>query len=239
MAITMQKAVTNKAKATFPLRDCLAAAAKTQPTRRRETVSSQPFAVKKASPPSAINSAVNMKRFPASDSATSRALDGLCIISRTSALHNRTTPYASSAVPNISLRDYAAHLAKHLRHGDAASALGLALIQRYLTNGGHVCPLTEHRLLLCAVHMGQKAHYDDLAPNSYVARVGGISASELATLEMRFLTDMDYRVQLTEADVEAALESMSNEREVNRRQRVDDEWSADYIVSTSVDSELC
>jgi len=145
-----------------------------------------------------------------------------------------TSPYASAAVPAISLTNYASRLSRALLQRDQTVALGLVLALRHREMTGHKATrLTAHRLLLVATHIAQKTHYDQCACNSYVAEAGGINRVELAELEWQFLADLDYKVLVTGEDWLHALKSLGVDA-VSNASISDDDFAAGF----SCDSDL-
>ena len=57
-----------------------------------------------------------------------------------------------------------------------------------------ISSLTVHRFLITAATVASKGLSDSFWTNPTYARIGGISTSELATLEMDFLQKMEWRI---------------------------------------------
>jgi hypothetical protein len=59
---------------------------------------------------------------------------------------------------------------------------------------------TAHRLLLAAITLSQKVWRDEPFTNEYMARVGGVSAAELAEAELALLRFVDWRAHVGVGD---------------------------------------
>ena len=57
-----------------------------------------------------------------------------------------------------------------------------------------ISSLTVHRFLITAATVASKGLSDSFWTNPTYARIGGISTSELATLELDFLQRVEYRI---------------------------------------------
>ena len=57
-----------------------------------------------------------------------------------------------------------------------------------------ISSLTVHRFLITSACVASKGLSDSFWTNPIYARIGGISTSELATLEMEFLQRVDWRI---------------------------------------------
>jgi hypothetical protein len=111
------------------------------------------------------------------------------------AVHPVLEGFASSAVPPITLSDYAMNIAKQCSHREMGPALGLVLLLRiWSIHDAAPSILTVHRLLLACTQLAMKAHYDDFYCNAAMAAMGGIAAAEMVVLELRTLELLDGRV---------------------------------------------
>ncbi|KAG4189173.1 hypothetical protein ERO13_A08G210700v2 [Gossypium hirsutum] len=74
-------------------------------------------------------------------------------------------------------------------HGSRAPSLNLRQYVERIFN--------VHRLLITSVMVAAKFMDDQHYNNAYYAKVGGISREEMNRLEMRFLFDLDFRLNVT------------------------------------------
>uniref|UniRef100_A0A7S1LS72 Cyclin N-terminal domain-containing protein n=1 Tax=Neobodo designis TaxID=312471 RepID=A0A7S1LS72_NEODS len=99
------------------------------------------------------------------------------------------------------------NLAKRVPTFDAATGLVAAVLMlRFQRASG--LPLTTamlHRLYLACLVVAAKAHHDAVAKNSAIAKLSGVSTSELNRLEAELLRALDFRCLVTAEQVEAAV----------------------------------
>ncbi|KAG0172722.1 hypothetical protein DFQ30_009845 [Apophysomyces sp. BC1015] len=104
--------------------------------------------------------------------------------------HSRTAP------DNITLGDYLRRIVKYTSVEKSCLLILLIYIDRVceLHPQFTISSLTVHRFLITAVTVSSKALCDSYCTNSRYAKVGGISTQELNTLELEFLTLIDWRL---------------------------------------------
>ncbi|KAF4652177.1 mitochondrial peripheral inner membrane protein [Perkinsus chesapeaki] len=97
--------------------------------------------------------------------------------------------------PGIEIGDYIRRLAKHFGCSDEVFVLCLIYIDRAIKRDDTfaVSALNVHRLVLTALTIAAKFHDDIYYSNAFYARVGGVSVSELNTLELTLLKMMDWQ----------------------------------------------
>jgi hypothetical protein len=106
------------------------------------------------------------------------------------------TRFHSRAPPTISVKDY---LERLIFHATLTPPLMLAMVY-YIDRLCALYPaftinsLTVHRFLITAATVAAKGLSDSFWTNHTYARVGGVSTHELATLELEFLTKMDWGI---------------------------------------------
>lgn len=102
---------------------------------------------------------------------------------------NSTTPFDSSRVPELSVREYADRLHQRFACSSACFILAMVYIRRLI--GCHSCLLLTvtnvHRLLLTGVVVAAKFHDDFHRSNPFYAKTGGLRIHELNALESLFL----------------------------------------------------
>ncbi|KAL1922400.1 uncharacterized protein VTP21DRAFT_9939 [Calcarisporiella thermophila] len=106
------------------------------------------------------------------------------------------TRFHSRAPPSISVYDYLRRIVKYTSIERACLLLLLVYIDRICERNKSftISSLTVHRFLITAATVGAKALCDSYCTNTHYARVGGISMGELNTLELEFVTLIDWRL---------------------------------------------
>ncbi|KAI5240848.1 cyclin-domain-containing protein [Aureobasidium subglaciale] len=113
-------------------------------------------------------------------------------------LNGRLTRFHSRlrAPPGISCHDY---LQRLIQHATLSPPILLSIVY-YIDRLCSLYPsftissLTVHRFLITAATVAAKGLSDSFWTNPTYARIGGISVSELATLEMEFLEKVQWRI---------------------------------------------
>jgi len=85
---------------------------------------------------------------------------------------------------------------------NACFIIALALLQRLIESDEDLAwrDTSVHRLFLTAAVVAAKSHDDEYQANSYYALVGGIRCSELNSLELRFLKQLNWRVRVSQEE---------------------------------------
>ncbi|GAB7357745.1 hypothetical protein MBLNU459_g0400t1 [Dothideomycetes sp. NU459] len=111
-------------------------------------------------------------------------------------LSGRLTRFHSRAPPGISCHDYLQRLIQHATLSPPILLSMVYYIDRLcaLYPAFNVSSLTVHRFLITAATVAAKGLSDSFWTNPTYARIGGISTSELATLEMEFLQKVQWRI---------------------------------------------
>ncbi|KAI4725084.1 cyclin-domain-containing protein [Aureobasidium sp. EXF-10728] len=111
-------------------------------------------------------------------------------------LTGRLTRFHSRAPPGISCHDY---LQRLIQHATLSPPILLSVVYYIdllcsLYPSFTISSLTVHRFLITASTVAAKGLSDSFWTNPTYARIGGISVSELATLEMEFLEKVQWRI---------------------------------------------
>ncbi|KAI4812205.1 cyclin-domain-containing protein [Aureobasidium sp. EXF-8845] len=111
-------------------------------------------------------------------------------------LNGRLTRFHSRAPPGISCHDYLQRLIQHATLSPPILLSVVYYIDRLcsLYPAFTISSLTVHRFLITAATVAAKGLSDSFWTNPTYARIGGISVSELATLEMEFLEKVQWRI---------------------------------------------
>lgn len=123
---------------------------------------------------------------------------------------NPKTYFCAKEAPGISIKDYLTHLIKHLRTPPAALILMMIYVERVLQSlsdaisaSGSAYPylltsLNAHRIVLTALVIAHKYSMDVAYPFSILAKVVGVSVSELKILESEFLFFIKYELYVSQ-----------------------------------------
>ncbi|KAK3723776.1 Pho80p cyclin [Vermiconidia calcicola] len=109
---------------------------------------------------------------------------------------DQLTRFHSRAPPGISVHDY---LQRLIHHATISPPILLSMVW-YIDRLCQLYPtftlnsLTVHRFLITAATVAAKGLSDSFYINSVYAKIGGISVSELAILELEFLQKMQWKI---------------------------------------------
>lgn len=108
----------------------------------------------------------------------------------------KLTRFHSRAPPGISCHDYLLRLIQHATLSPPILLSMVFYIDRLcaLYSSFTISSLTVHRFLITAATVASKGLSDSFWTNVTYARIGGISTSELATLELDFLQRVQFRI---------------------------------------------
>ncbi|KAA3468679.1 cyclin-P3-1 [Gossypium australe] len=108
------------------------------------------------------------------------------------------TIFHGSRAPSLNLRQYVERIFKYCKCSNSCFVVAVIYIDRFLQRiGAYLTSLSVHRLLITSVMVAAKFMDDQHYNNAYYAKVGGISREEMNRLEMRFLFDLDFRLNVT------------------------------------------
>mmetsp|Transcript_165534 Transcript_165534/g.293157 ORF Transcript_165534/g.293157 Transcript_165534/m.293157 type:complete len:274 (+) Transcript_165534:65-886(+) len=112
------------------------------------------------------------------------------------------TRFDATQAPKISLKEYAARIAKYAGVTEECFVLSLVYIDRLVQqNPGFVITnLNAHRLLITSIVVAAKFQDDDYYSNEYFARVGGVSTEELMGLETHLLSLLAWNAHVSKED---------------------------------------
>lgn len=108
----------------------------------------------------------------------------------------RLTRFHSRSPPRISVKDYLQRLTTHATLSPPILLSMVYYIDRLcaLYPAFNVSSLTIHRFLIASATVASKGLSDSFWTNKTYARVGGISLTELAMLELEFLFRVQWRI---------------------------------------------
>ncbi|KAK7692961.1 hypothetical protein QCA50_004602 [Cerrena zonata] len=110
------------------------------------------------------------------------------------------TRFHSRSAPSITVLDYLRRIVKFTNVENACLLITLHYIDQICARNPTftLSSLTCHRFLITSVVLSSKALCDVMCPNHIYAKVGGISMTELNTLEREFLRMIDWRLVTTQ-----------------------------------------
>lgn len=99
------------------------------------------------------------------------------------------TSFEASTPPSITIRDYVQRISRYSQCNAQCFIIALIYIDRLIQRNPAflVTELNVHRLFITSIVAASKYSNDFFLKNSFYAKVGGISASELNDLELEFL----------------------------------------------------
>ncbi|KAK7472944.1 Pho80p cyclin, variant 2 [Stygiomarasmius scandens] len=109
------------------------------------------------------------------------------------------TRFHSRSAPGISVLDYLKRIVKFTKVEKSCLLITLHYIDKICTRTPlfTLSSLTCHRFIIASITVSSKGLCDVFCNNSLYAKVGGISVSELNTLEREFLSMIDWRLTCT------------------------------------------
>lgn len=124
--------------------------------------------------------------------------DGITKVLQHMITANGNTPLISSrfhshSAPAMSIGSYVERIVKYTRCSCEALVGSLMFLQYHVTFSGHCITIFNvHRMLITSVVLSAKSRDDEYYTNTYYAKIGGIPASELKTLEIEYINLLDW-----------------------------------------------
>ncbi|KAI3979730.1 hypothetical protein MKX01_013825 [Papaver californicum] len=108
------------------------------------------------------------------------------------------TVFHGLRAPTLSIRQYIDRIFKYSNCSPSCFVVAYIYMERFLQNGDVLLTLLNvHRILVTSVMVAAKFIDDTFFNNAYFAKVGGVSTAEINRLEMKFLSSLDFRLQVT------------------------------------------
>lgn len=108
------------------------------------------------------------------------------------------TIFHGSRSPTLSIKQYIERIFKYSGCSSSCLVVAYMYIDKFLQlTDGHLTSLNAHRLLITSIMVAAKFLDDECYDNAYYARIGGVSTGEMNRMEMRFLFNLDFRLQVT------------------------------------------
>eukprot|EP00009_Paramoeba_aestuarina_P014707 CAMPEP_0201524176 /NCGR_PEP_ID=MMETSP0161_2-20130828/21158_1 /ASSEMBLY_ACC=CAM_ASM_000251 /TAXON_ID=180227 /ORGANISM="Neoparamoeba aestuarina, Strain SoJaBio B1-5/56/2" /LENGTH=250 /DNA_ID=CAMNT_0047923467 /DNA_START=17 /DNA_END=769 /DNA_ORIENTATION=+ len=113
-----------------------------------------------------------------------------------------SSPFHAQKLPKITLSSYFFRIKKYCETEDPTLIVALIYLYRIIakTDKTFINANTIHRLIMVSVVIATKFLDDFLQTNTFYARVGGISLSELNKLESEFLQILDFDLLVSEPE---------------------------------------
>ncbi|GIX64554.1 cyclin2 related protein [Babesia caballi] len=127
------------------------------------------------------------------------------IVSENESKQGIVTRFNSMVAPPISVSDYVARIARHVRCSNECFVLALVYIERItrMHDNFVVSILNVHRLVITAVMLAAKFSDDVYYSNKFYAQVGGVSVSEINLLEAQFLRMLNFQLYVSTIEYES------------------------------------
>jgi hypothetical protein len=114
--------------------------------------------------------------------------------------HPRSAPFVGLEIPDIGVVDYCKRLKRYFSCSPSCFVTALMYIDQILTKTKKASPeervvldtLTIHRLVLVSLVLAVKYHEDNHYSQAYYAQVGGVSLTELNSMERRFVDIVEW-----------------------------------------------
>jgi hypothetical protein len=107
--------------------------------------------------------------------------------------------FSHSRDPEISLYDYLSRIHKYSLINDSTLIISLIYIDRICKNKGFKLTKNNiHRILFSSILTSIKFNEDKVYPNSFYAKIAGISVKELNKLESTFLRLIDFKLFISD-----------------------------------------
>ena len=108
-------------------------------------------------------------------------------------------PFISKKIPSVSIKSYLDRLAKYSKIENNTLLLILIYIDK-------VCDINKirlnyfniHKMILASMIIAIKYNEDDYFSNSFYAKVGGVSKSEIDVLEYEFLVLIEFNLYVSD-----------------------------------------
>ena len=108
-------------------------------------------------------------------------------------------PFLSKKIPSISIEKYLVRLVSHSKMEISTLILILIYIDKICKNNKfRLNYFNIHKLIVTSMLVSIKYNEDDYFSNSFYAKVGGVSITELNHLEYEFLSLIDFELYVDE-----------------------------------------
>ncbi|KAH9616024.1 hypothetical protein KSS87_014842 [Heliosperma pusillum] len=108
------------------------------------------------------------------------------------------TIFHGTRAPTLSIRRYINRVFEYSKCSPSCLVLAYVYLLCFIQQtNSYVTSLNVHRLLFTCVLVAVKFLEDEHFDNSYFAKIGGISRTEMNNLELKLLSTLDYRLQVS------------------------------------------
>lgn len=111
----------------------------------------------------------------------------------------KLTVFHGLQAPNLSIQSYIDRIFKYSNCSPSCFLLAYVYIDRFIHQQPEfpITTLNVHRLLITSIMLAAKFIDDAFFNNAYYAKVGGVSTLEINRLELEFLFNLDFKLQVT------------------------------------------
>ncbi|KAJ9180225.1 hypothetical protein P3X46_008497 [Hevea brasiliensis] len=108
------------------------------------------------------------------------------------------TVFHGSRPPSLSIRLYIERIFKYSKCSNSCFVVAYIYMERFLHKmDAYLTSFNVHRLLITNIMVAAKFLDDECYNNAYYAKIGGVSTAEMNRMEMKFLFNLDFRLQVT------------------------------------------
>mmetsp|Transcript_12808 Transcript_12808/g.21880 ORF Transcript_12808/g.21880 Transcript_12808/m.21880 type:complete len:176 (+) Transcript_12808:29-556(+) len=110
---------------------------------------------------------------------------------------NNWTPFHAASIPTVGIQQYLCRFLQYARANEEQLVSSLIYLERFLENSeSSLDVLSVHRLALIALVTACKYTNDNPYNNSFYARIGGLPVPELNSLELVFLSSLQFELYI-------------------------------------------
>lgn len=115
-----------------------------------------------------------------------------------SSQEDQITSFHSSKVPEITIKQYIERIGKYIGCSNECFVLLMIYVDKIIKHHSFsLSLLCIHRIIITAAMLAAKFFDDIYYPNSYYAKIGGVSTQELNQLEVYFLNLLGYKLYVS------------------------------------------
>lgn len=108
------------------------------------------------------------------------------------------TKFQSSYAPNITIQAYLERIDKYAKCSPNCFIIAFIYIDRLMQMRNIVLTsLNVHRILITSILLSTKVFDDEFYKNAYYAKLGGVSTAEMNTLEVEFLSLVNFNLSVS------------------------------------------
>eukprot|EP01113_Clastostelium_recurvatum_P033097 TRINITY_DN4339_c0_g1_i1.p1 TRINITY_DN4339_c0_g1~~TRINITY_DN4339_c0_g1_i1.p1 ORF type:complete len:425 (-),score=90.10 TRINITY_DN4339_c0_g1_i1:153-1427(-) len=128
---------------------------------------------------------------------------------------NQLTLFHSALTPSVSVTSYLNRIIRYSPSSVDSLIIAMIYIDRIVQCASQLrlCSRSIHRMLITSIMVASKFYDDGFYTNSYYAKVGGLSTSEINTLEINFLFLLRFTLSVTPDDYYTYMYQLARNRD--------------------------